>query len=210
MAVGDDATAAGFSLVAGTDDRRNGWTEINRSRDYTAQTKTWATTQLAGKAATSHTHSASAITSGTLAAARLPSTLEANGPSDAAYSRSATGSNWYATWMNDNNQFMRNSSSLKYKTDVVGIGSAGCLDIVMALRPVFYSAIAEPENNRHVGLIAEEVYEVLPEVVPLWDGQPEAVNYEFLVAPLIGAVQALKAQNDALQARIEALEASHN
>ena len=37
MANGDAALAAGMDLVAGTDDRRNGWDEDNKTRDYIAQ-----------------------------------------------------------------------------------------------------------------------------------------------------------------------------
>ena len=39
MAVGDDATAAGYSVVPQTDQVRAGATEINRTRDYIAQVK---------------------------------------------------------------------------------------------------------------------------------------------------------------------------
>lgn len=39
MAVGDDAVSAGFPLVPGTDQVKNGATEINRTRDFIAQVK---------------------------------------------------------------------------------------------------------------------------------------------------------------------------
>ena len=39
MAVGDDAAAAGYSVVPQTDQVRAGATEINRTRDYVAQIK---------------------------------------------------------------------------------------------------------------------------------------------------------------------------
>ena len=42
MAVGDDALAAGFSLVTQSGaggEVRNGWIEINRTRDYVAQVR---------------------------------------------------------------------------------------------------------------------------------------------------------------------------
>jgi hypothetical protein len=53
MAVGDDAVAAGFALVPGSGtggDVRDGYTEINRTRDYVAQVKalilsTWPLTK---------------------------------------------------------------------------------------------------------------------------------------------------------------------
>ncbi|WP_295012485.1 hypothetical protein [uncultured Microbacterium sp.] len=37
MAIGDDALADGMDLVSGTADRRNGWQEINKTRDYIVQ-----------------------------------------------------------------------------------------------------------------------------------------------------------------------------
>lgn len=50
MPVGDDATAEGFSLVAESDEVKNGWLEINRTRDFVAQVKelilsTWPITK---------------------------------------------------------------------------------------------------------------------------------------------------------------------
>jgi hypothetical protein len=36
MAIGDDAALGGLDLVAATDDKRDGWEEINRTRDYVA------------------------------------------------------------------------------------------------------------------------------------------------------------------------------
>lgn len=58
MANGDDAAAAGLDTVPGSADRRNGYDEINKTRDYVARHQT------------SGTHPASAITSGTLPIAR--------------------------------------------------------------------------------------------------------------------------------------------
>lgn len=60
MPVGDDATAAGFALVSdSTGLVKDGAMEINKSRDYTAQTKTLIPV---GKAAY---RSAAGISSGT-------------------------------------------------------------------------------------------------------------------------------------------------
>jgi hypothetical protein len=62
MAVGDDAAAAGYSLVDGTTDKViDGDTEINRTRDYIAQLKV---TIPVGKAAF---RTAAGISSGTAA-----------------------------------------------------------------------------------------------------------------------------------------------
>jgi len=62
MAIGDDATAAGYPLVAnsGLDGLvKDGWKEINRTRDFVAQVKA---TVPGGKAAF---RTASGITTGT-------------------------------------------------------------------------------------------------------------------------------------------------
>ena len=59
MAIGDEATAAGYSLVPNTDIVRNGPQEINRTRDYIAEVKA---TVPVGKAAA---RTAAGISSGT-------------------------------------------------------------------------------------------------------------------------------------------------
>lgn len=85
MAIGDAALGAGMDILTGMEDRRNGWQEINKTRDYLATktndvtpvakggtgastaaaartnlsvpSKAELTDGLAGKAAASHTHS---------------------------------------------------------------------------------------------------------------------------------------------------------
>jgi hypothetical protein len=59
-----------------------------------------------------------------------------------------------------------------------------------------------------LGVVAQEVEEVFPEVVSIYDPDQEyrAVDYNGLTCVLIEAVKELKAQNEALRSRIEALE----
>jgi len=60
---------------------------------------------------------------------------------------------------------------------------------------------------RHTGLIAEEVAQVLPQLVTLdEDDQPEAVQYERVTVYLVGIVKKQQKQIDDLVRRIEKLE----
>ncbi len=83
------------------------------------------------------------------------------------------------------------SSSLRFKEDVRDMGgvSARLLD----LRPVtfrFREASSQGREPRQFGLIAEEVAEVLPELVTYDDqGQPKSVRYNLLSTMLLNEVQ---------------------
>ena len=75
-------------------------------------------------------------------------------------------------------------SDVRLKDNIVTIDSA--LDKIMRMRGVYYtrkdSLLIPPQ--RHVGLIAQEIEEVLPEVV-LMDGSVKSVAYGNIVALLI-------------------------
>ena len=64
------------------------------------------------------------------------------------------------------------------------------------------------KGKKHVGLIAEEVEKVIPELVVYEkDGvTPRTLSYEELTAVLIKSIQELDAKNKLLEARIVALE----
>ena len=55
------------------------------------------------------------------------------------------------------------------------------------------------------GLIAEEVAQIMPDLVIYKDGQPETVKYHVLPAILLKAVQELATQNNQQQEVIEQL-----
>jgi len=93
-------------------------------------------------------------------------------------------------------------SSRRWKSDVEEIG--GALEMVMDMRGVRYTH--DPSGETHVGVIAEELGEVLPEAVFFEeDGQPSGVQYGRLSAVLIEAMQEQQAQIDELRAELEAL-----
>jgi hypothetical protein len=100
----------------------------------------------------------------------------------------------------------RSTSSLKYKTDVQN-ATHGLSD-VLNLRPVTYKGKNDGDTI-FGGLIAEEVDEAgLTEFV-VYDGEgnPDALHYGNMVSLAFKAIQELSAKNDALEARIAALEA---
>jgi hypothetical protein len=86
------------------------------------------------------------------------------------------------------------------------------LDQLIKLRPVHFYWDAEhfPErrfgNQLSFGLIAQEVEEVLPELVTEDENGYKAVRYNKLPLLLLQAIKELKADNDALRKRLEALE----
>lgn len=123
----------------------------------------------------------------------------ADGPSSDAYTRNAVGSGWYAVWMNSSYQFMRNTSSIKYKTNVEDWDKA---EAVFALRPVVFDRIDNPDQKGEVGFIAEEVAEVLPEAIQYFEGEIDGIYDRPLIAALVAAVQLQQKQIAALEARL--------
>lgn len=91
-------------------------------------------------------------------------------------------------------------SDIRLKANITPI--EGSLDIVSKLRGVRYTR--KDIGGRHVGLIAQEVMNVLPEVVHLHKVQGQndtfAVNYGAIVAVLIQAVNELSEKVRALEA----------
>ena len=89
------------------------------------------------------------------------------------------------------------NSSIAYKENVNPIIDA--LDKILMLNGVTYDRTAGSDNKNEAGLIAEQVYEVLPNLVQLKDGKPDGVCYNRLTAYLIEAVKTLKAEIDSLR-----------
>ncbi|HLP84382.1 MAG TPA: tail fiber domain-containing protein [Phycisphaerales bacterium] len=95
-------------------------------------------------------------------------------------------------------------SDARLKSDVTP--AAGNLAVALALRPVSFRW--NSTGLYDFGLIAQDVKAVMPGLVTGdEDKQMLTVNYSQLSVVAIGAIQELKARNDALEARVEKLEA---
>tara|TARA_R110000824_G_scaffold80389_1_gene202245 strand:- start:18 stop:923 length:906 start_codon:yes stop_codon:yes gene_type:complete len=103
----------------------------------------------------------------------------------------------------------RSTSSRRYKRNITDFNVKGLSEILNVRTVSFQGAAGQPdEDNTHVGFIAEEIDEAgLSEVVELNDeGVVDSINYQGLTAVMCTAIQELSAKNDALEARILALE----
>ena len=97
-------------------------------------------------------------------------------------------------------------SDARWKTDIAPLNDA--LAKVTQLRGVsFRWKDATRGAGTQIGVIAQEVEPVFPELVSTDSEGYKSVAYAQLVAPLLEAVKALKAENDDLKRRITALEA---
>jgi hypothetical protein len=103
------------------------------------------------------------------------------------------------------------SSDLRLKTDIQPL--TGALDKISKIRGVsfswneLYETMGRSTGHREIGVVAQDVEEVLPELVTKWgDDDYRAVDYGRLTAVLIEAVKELKTENKALKQRLEVLE----
>jgi hypothetical protein len=103
------------------------------------------------------------------------------------------------------------SSDYRLKENVQPMSNG--LATVSALKPVRYDWVRDRSVGE--GFIAHELQEIIPQAVTgdkdavNADGsiKPQGVDYSKVVVHLVAAIQELKAQNDELKARVEALEA---
>jgi hypothetical protein len=102
-----------------------------------------------------------------------------------------------------NGKLWKIGSSKRYKTNIRDLETNP--DAVLQLRPVRFQW--KTTGQEDVGLVAEEVHEVLNDLT-IYDneGRPEAVRYDRVGLYLVGVVKELRAENQSLRERVEALE----
>ena len=94
------------------------------------------------------------------------------------------------------------NSDEKLKENVVGIGNA--LNKVLDLRGVYFNRIGQPE--REIGVIAQEIEKVLPELVYEAPDGTKSVAYQNMVAVLIEAIKEQQGQIDELRREVDKLK----
>ena len=95
------------------------------------------------------------------------------------------------------------NSDEKLKENVVGITNA--LEKVMDLRGVYFNRIGKNYDDREIGVIAQEVEKVLPELVKEGPDGTKSVAYQNMVAVLIEAIKEQQEQINELRLRLDYL-----
>jgi hypothetical protein len=114
------------------------------------------------------------------------------------------------------NQTWHSTSDVRLKKDIVDLPPARGLDAILKLRPVTFHWKDQKmdRGGQRIGLIAQEVEPLYPEIVGTDSGGMKSIGYSDLVVPLVKAVQQqqqqidrLKAVHDNLQHEVDALAA---
>jgi hypothetical protein len=80
-------------------------------------------------------------------------------------------------------------SDEKYKNNIINIDNP--LSKIEALRGVYFNKTNDSNNKRHLGLIAQEVEKIIPEVIIESEETGKSIAYGNLVGLLIEAVKEL-------------------
>lgn len=122
--------------------------------------------------------------------------------------RIATTANWLVLYNTQTSTFndlavgtVYNYSDARAKTNVKGINYG--LSTLNKLRPVSYNLIKNPSgqnNHNELGLIAQELEQVMPELVRTDSEGKKLVNYTGLIPVLIKSIQELQKEVEALKA----------
>lgn len=236
MAAGDAAAAVGMDVVPSTADAREGYTEINVTRDYLAEHQTdgthawdhvtgkpatfpsdWSTT--AGKpptfppAAHNQGWDTIAVAPG-VGLDTYVASKRAAGNDEVRYAHGPT-ADAYARTVSGSGFFqVWMDSSLTFGRNVSSARYKEDIlpaDLdpadVLALEPVTYHRKGSPEGVREFGLIAEQVNDHLPDVVTWFAGEIDGVRYDLIAAALLTVVKDQEARITALTERLDAIEA---
>lgn len=98
-------------------------------------------------------------------------------------------------------------SDRRYKENIEPIDHSTMIDRLMKLKPVTYDyKDGHGTKGKQFGFIAQDVRDVIPDLVTGEEtpDQKLGLNYQGLIAPMIAAIQDLKAENDKLRVELKA------
>ena len=121
---------------------------------------------------------------------------------DNLYTMGKTAARWSAVWSANG---VIQTSDARLKTNIKALNYG--LKEVMTMRPVRYNWKTMPDSDPKIGLIAQEVQKIIPEVV-IGDEKKETLgmNYAELVPVLINAIQEQQQEIDSIETDINALK----
>lgn len=103
----------------------------------------------------------------------------------------------FVKWSSTSKILTYDTSSLRYKENVADIPYG--LNCIKLLSPKVFTY--KTTGDKDIGFIAEEMREVVPEIVSLdAEGKPDAISYDRLTAVLCKAIQELTTKVEALEA----------
>jgi hypothetical protein len=121
---------------------------------------------------------------------------------DNTWTAGKNGARWTAVWA-ANGVIQTSDARLKTNIEPLQYG----LKEVMAMRPVRYNWISNPGQPSNIGLIAQEVQKLVPEVVKGDAGKETlGMNYAELVPVLINAIKEQQNEIEKIEKDIEALK----
>lgn len=219
---GTDALAAGYDILDGTEDRRDGWLAINKTRDYLAALKTWTQAQIAAIVLTwdaitgkptlfpSRSDMVTRSVGGNVETALndtyalAQSKIGATGGTitGTLYVQNATpaSSSYTVCYLNGDGRVSKGASSERYKRDIADIDPADLGDIWPQLTT--YIIRDDETNTPRVGYIAERLHEHPDQALfVVYDDQDRPDSIDFIAL--------LMAQNAQLHQRVLQLERDH-
>lgn len=106
-------------------------------------------------------------------------------------------------FVDSDGDFMRSTSSAKYKTDVTPVPLETSAAIINGLQPIRYRSLGQKDNPDWTwyGFLAEDVAEVDPRLV-LWKGDdPDGIFYERIIPHLVNVIRQQDKRLAALEGR---------
>ncbi len=107
------------------------------------------------------------------------------------------------------------TSDRKWKSNIYNTNLG--LNFISKLNPVYYTRNNDENKKTEYGFIAQEVEEVLKEsdvnnsgIITKDDNGNYEMRYNDLLAPMVKAIQELKAENDKLKSEVESLKATND